>query len=117
MNYQIALIDRFTWAAFGPGCCTSGLFQFGTLPEVSCPILDIRDCDPARVSAACLGCHPSPELNVNVERLIRGLVKAGAKQVIRMSLLADEPVLESSESRRESVVPDRVFLDFVEANP
>ena len=67
MEYQIALIDQLTWAVFGPCCFTSGLFQFGVLPTVSCPVLDIRDCDPAQVLSACHRYHPAPDQNVDVE--------------------------------------------------
>jgi hypothetical protein len=109
MDYQIALIDHFTWAAFGPCCFISGLSQFAPLPEVTCPILDIRDCDPAQVLSVCHRYHPAPDQAVDVDRLILDLVKRGAKLVSDLPIQNELAQRVQPEPQSASLILDSVF--------
>jgi hypothetical protein len=81
MNEQLALCDAVAWSIIGPGCTISGLFHYFPMPEVSCPVLDIRDCDPNLIESTCRRYHPSPDLEVDIDGLIPALLTIGAKPI------------------------------------
>jgi len=94
MNDQLALCGAETWSILGLGCSISGLFQFFPLPEVTCPVLDIRDCDPTLVFAICHRHHPSPELDVDVDGLIPALLNIGARPISHANKAMDCPMIK-----------------------
>ncbi len=81
MNDQLALCDAAAWSIIGPGCTISGLFHYFPMPEVSCPVLDIRDCDPTLIVSTCRRYHSSPDLDVDVDGLVPALLVIGARPI------------------------------------